>query len=131
MGRGVAFPVGLGLEGRYQSGKGNLPTDQGFGGGITNPQIELSGWNVLFHGPTVRQERNEHNLMRDFKDEVPGYLHNASIREALGGLKLARGASNIHANLRACYAKLIEMTLVGERELELLDAWIEDLGSVL
>jgi hypothetical protein len=25
---------------------------------------------------------------------------------------------------------LIEMSLVGERELELLDAWMEDLGSV-
>jgi hypothetical protein len=89
------------------------------------------GWNVLFHGPTVWQERNEHNLMRDFKDEVPGYLHNAAIREALGGLKLKPGASNIAASLRACYAKLVEMTLVDERELELLDAWIEDLGSVL
>jgi hypothetical protein len=89
------------------------------------------GWGVLFHGPTVRQERNEHNLMRDFKDEVPGYLHNASIREALGRLELKSGASNIPASLRACYAKLVEMTLVDGRELSLLDAWIEDLGSVL
>jgi hypothetical protein len=89
------------------------------------------GWSVLFHGPTVWQERNEHNLMRDFKDEVPGYLHNASIREALAGLELKAGASNITANMRACYAKLIEMNLVGERELELLDAWMEDFSSVL
>ena len=89
------------------------------------------GWSVLFHGPTVRQERNEHNLMRDFKDEVPGYLHNASIREALGRLELKPGASNIPASLRACYAKLVEMTLVDERELSLLDAWIEDLSSVM
>ena len=89
------------------------------------------GWGVLFHGPTVWQERNEHNLMRDFRDEVPGYLHNASIREALAGLRLKPGASNIGANVRACYAKLIEMNLVGEGEMELLDAWMEDLGSVV
>src|ERR1043165_4049113 len=89
-----------------------------------------NNWGVLFHEPTVWQERNEHNLMRDFKDEVPGYLHNASIREALGRLELRPGASNIPASLRACYAKLVEMTLVGERELELLDAWLEDLTAV-
>jgi hypothetical protein len=88
------------------------------------------GWSLLFHGPTVWQERNEHNLMRDFKDEVPGYLHNAEIREALNGLELKPGTSNIAASLRACYAKLVEMALVDERELTLLDAWIEDLGSV-
>jgi hypothetical protein len=89
------------------------------------------GWNLLFHGPTVWQERNEHNLMRDFRDEVPGYLHNASIREALDGLELKPGASNAAASLRACYSKLVEMTLVDERELTLLDAWIEDVGAVL
>jgi hypothetical protein len=88
------------------------------------------GWRVLFHGPTVRQERNEHNLMRDFKDEVPGYLNNSAIAEALGALKLKPGAENVAAGLRACYEKLVEMTLVDERELALLDAWIEDAGSV-
>lgn len=88
------------------------------------------GWSVLFHGPTVWQERNEHDLMRDFRDEVPGYLHNASIREALARLELRPGASNVPANMRACYAKLVEMNLVGESELELLDAWLEDLEAV-
>jgi hypothetical protein len=89
------------------------------------------GWRVLFHGPTVRQERNEHDLMRDFREEVPGYLNNSAIASALGALRLRPGAENIPASLRACYAKLVEMTLVDERELNLLDAWIEDVGSVL
>jgi hypothetical protein len=89
------------------------------------------GWRVLFHGPTVRQERNEHNLMRDFEDETPGYLHNSSVADELGRLELKTAASSVAANMRACYAKLVEMALVGERELELLDAWVEDLGSVL
>jgi hypothetical protein len=31
-----------------------------------------NNWGILFHEPTVSQERNEHNLMRDFKDEMPG-----------------------------------------------------------
>ena len=31
-----------------------------------------NNWSVLFDEPTVWQERNEHDLMRDFRDEVPG-----------------------------------------------------------
>ena len=37
-------------------------------------------WHILFHEPTVEQDRNEHALLKDFSDEVPGYLHNARNR---------------------------------------------------
>jgi hypothetical protein len=87
------------------------------------------GWGVLFHEPTVWQERNEHNLMRDFRDEVPGYLHNAAICEALAGLKLAPGSERLGENLLACYERLVEMSLVGREELPLLAAWLEDLDA--
>ena len=87
------------------------------------------GWGILFHEPTVWQERNEHNLMRDFRDEVPGYLHNAAIREALAGLRLAPGVERLGENLLVCYEKLVEMSLVGSEELPLLAAWLEDLAA--
>ena len=87
------------------------------------------GWGVLFHEPTVWQERNEHNLMRDFRDEVPGYLHNAAIAEALAGLKLAPGAERLGEGMLACYERLVEMALVGREELPLLAAWLEDLRA--
>lgn len=89
------------------------------------------GWGVLFHEPTVWQERNEHNLMRDFRDEVPGYLHNASICEALANLKLAPGPGRVAENMLTCYEKLVEMSLVGAQELPLLAAWFEDLGRAV
>ena len=85
------------------------------------------GWGVLFHEPTVWQERNEHNLMRDFRDEVPGYLHNAAICEALARIRLAPGAGRMGENMLACYEKLVGMSLVGAQELPLLAAWLEDL----
>ena len=88
-----------------------------------------NGWSILFHEPTVWQERNEHNLMRDFKDEVPGYLHNTAICEALAALNLKPGVAHLGANLRSCYEKLVEQRWVGEQELELLDAWIADLAA--
>jgi hypothetical protein len=87
-------------------------------------------WGVLFHEPTVWQERNEHNLMRDFKDEVPGYLNNAAICEALDKLALKPGVDNLEDNLRVCYEELVRMELVGRQELELVEAWISDLEEV-
>jgi hypothetical protein len=88
-----------------------------------------NGWSVLFHEPTVWQDRNEHDLMRDFRDEVPGYLHNSRIGEALGALPLKAGIPQLGENLRTCYQRLVEMSLIGEQELPLLDAWLEDLAA--
>jgi hypothetical protein len=86
-----------------------------------------NGWAVLFHEPTVRQERNEHNLLRDFRDEVPGYLNNAAICEALAGLDVRPGVERLGENLLVCYERLVGMGLVGREELPLLAAWLEDL----
>lgn len=88
-----------------------------------------NNWSVLFHEPTVWQERNEHNLMRDFRDEVPGYLHNTSICSALGQLTLRSGVANLGENLQICYEKLVSMELIDRKELELVSAWLEDLQS--
>ena len=87
-------------------------------------------WGILFHEPTVRQERNEHDLMRDFRDEVPGYLNNSHICEALGNLSLQPGTNNINDNLRVCYEKLVSIGVVVRQELDLLEAWISDLEDV-
>lgn len=88
-------------------------------------------WVILFHEPTVSQERNEHDLMRDFKDEVPGYLNNRSICEALGELRLEPGVERTGENLRACYEKLVSMDFIDRRELQLVEAWLSDLKRII
>ena len=87
-------------------------------------------WGILFHEATMRQERNEHDLMRDFRDEVPGYLHNTRICEALGNLSLQPGKDSIRDNLRSCYEKLVSIGVIERAELALLDAWIADLEDI-
>jgi len=87
-------------------------------------------WHILFHGPDVTQERNPHNLMRDFEDEIPGYLQNRAICEALAQLELKSGAAHIADNLRSCYIALVKRGWLADNELELLEAWLEDLQSV-
>lgn len=87
-----------------------------------------NSWHILYHAPTVRQVRNEHDLLRDFSDEIPGYLHNARIAAALEQLELQPGTEQIPENMRCCYRTLIAMNLVGEQELVLLDAWLHDIA---
>ncbi len=89
----------------------------------------LNNWALLFHEPNVWQERNEHNLMRDFREEVPGYLHNKSMCEALATLELKSGVEDIGNNLLACYEKLVSIELLDRRELNLVSAWLEDLSA--
>jgi len=90
----------------------------------------VNGWSVLFSEASVWQERNEHNLMRDFEDEIPGYLNNSKICLALERLNLKSGVEKIGDNLKTCYEKLVEMSIVGGEELPLIDAWNSDLKKI-
>lgn len=90
-----------------------------------------NGWHILFHGATVRQERNDHDLMRDFADEIPGYLHNYRIRKTLEDLPLRGGKPEIMNNIMACYAALVKLEVVASGELPLVEAWAVDLEGVL
>jgi len=88
------------------------------------------GWSVLYHESTVWQERNEHNLMKDFEDEIPGYSNNLNICKELQSLVLKPGKEHIYENLIVCYQKLIEINVVGKEEITLLNAWIADLSKM-
>ncbi len=89
-----------------------------------------NGWSVLFKGPDVFQKRNEHNLMRDFADEVPGYLNNRTIAARLGELKLEAGPENGGENLIRCYEEMVRLDLVPEKEIDLVRAWVQDLEGL-
>jgi len=87
------------------------------------------GTGVVFHAPEVWQDRNVHNLMRDFSDEIPGYEQNNQIAEILNGVSLQAGLENVAANLRACYQALIGEEIFPVKELPLLDAWLQDVAN--
>lgn len=86
------------------------------------------GEGVVFRSPTVYQERNEHNLLRDFEDEVPGYLHNDRIRQILTGLSLDGG--DLYRSVIVCYEALIKAGLIKEVEMSILRAWCEQAMAI-
>ncbi|MDP4623693.1 MAG: STELLO glycosyltransferase family protein [Akkermansiaceae bacterium] len=91
--------------------------------------LQARGMGVLFHSPTVWQDRNDHDLQKDFTDELPGYNHNAEMREALVSLRLDDSMTSV-AMLELCYQELIRRGWVGQGEEKLLTAWIADLAAM-
>lgn len=88
-------------------------------------------WHILYHSATVWQERNDHSLLTDFKDEIPGYLNNSTIAKELEKLTLSKATGSIYDNLVACYDCLISLKLIDPSEKALLQAWCDDIKSIL
>lgn len=86
-----------------------------------------NGWPLLFHEADLFQERNVHNLMKDFQDEVPGYLNNRRICEALDRVSLRPGAERLGENLLICYEALVRTGALDTAEISLVQAWTDDL----
>lgn len=87
----------------------------------------VNDWSILFHEPTVWQERNEHNLMKDFELEIDGYLQNERLCAALAECSLKAGVKNIPENLLVCYEALVNLSLIDPQELNLLQSWLYDM----
>jgi hypothetical protein len=85
-------------------------------------------YGVAFHAPEVFQDRNQHDTLRDFADEVPGYTRNREIGDILSGAQLSARETEISNNLRACYLALVKAGIFPSAELELLEAWLQDFG---
>ncbi len=88
------------------------------------------GGKLAFCEATMYQIRNEHSLIRDFADEVPGYLHNARIMEILTALPLSSAPSQCGDNLWACYRALVAAAIVPEEEMPLVEAWLTDVRAL-
>lgn len=84
------------------------------------------GEGVTFHSPSeVFQDRNEHDLLKDFEDEVSGYLNNDKIVEILSDLELKQGQEYVCENLLACYVALVENGILPQAEIDSVKTWIK------
>ena len=89
-----------------------------------------NGWFVLFHRATVYQERNAHDLMKDFAEEIPGYLQTENIQKVLSKIKIKKGLKNIPDAMRVSYEYLIKAGIFATQEMGILESWLKDIGHV-
>jgi hypothetical protein len=90
---------------------------------IASKLLEETDNNIMFTSPNVRQERNEHNLMSDFKSEVDMFLHNETILDILGEISLKETHSTKN-KLKQIYRKLYEKGIIRELDLKIQERWL-------
>lgn len=87
------------------------------------------GEGVVFHSATVVQTRNEHDLLKDFEQEVPGYLYNDKIRRVLEATKI--DGRDFCGSLVRCYETLVKSSVLPAVELTIVRKWAQVIGAVL
>ena len=90
---------------------------------IASKLLEETDNNIMFTSPNVRQERNEHNLISDFKSEVDMFLHNETILDILGEISLEETQSTKN-KLKQIYRKLYEKGIIRELDLTIQEKWL-------
>lgn len=96
-------------------------------GYVAQALLAKYGHSVLFTGPLMRQDRNVHDLMRDFVEELPFY------RDARRFVELADGvAHNLDPldTLVDCYEVLLRAGLIERSDVSLAQAWRADLRAM-
>lgn len=89
-----------------------------------------AGLHVAYHGRGVHQERNVHDLHRDFLQEIVGYERNREILEVLSALELSPSLNDMGDNLKQCYLALQGIEVVNDQELQLVEAWLRDVKTI-
>lgn len=84
---------------------------------------------LVYAGPMAFQDRNEHDLMKDFRDEIEGYVNYSRVVDALQHTKTSKGA-DVASDLVHLYEALVQVGAVTPAEFQVLDAWIADSKSL-
>ena len=87
--------------------------------------IWARGGVIGFNGATAVQDRNPHNLLQDFEQELPLYRQFQEMIDALSSVTYEGRAEDLHA----AYQALIKRNLVGAEELALVELWLEAIAS--
>lgn len=95
---------------------------------VAQPILWAAGLRLGFTTSTVRQERNEHDFLRDFESEIPCYLHSRDVVATV--LASVTPDLSIEENLERAYRSLADAGFVEEEESRLVDAWLADLRDV-
>ena len=89
--------------------------------------MEKMDLSLGFTSSTAYQNRNEHNLMQDFKSETSMYLSTNDVMSSL--CKITSKEFSIMKNLKLCYDSLEKMGITRLEESSRLDAWVSDLST--
>ena len=91
---------------------------------VAHAALTHHGYATSFHAATVLQNRNQHDLMRDFADETVGYLNNRRIGQLLIETLNGLPSESVGLTARALWMTLAQHGFVTDREIERFDGWL-------
>lgn len=95
---------------------------------IAQPIMWAAGYQLGFTRALVAQERNPHDLMKDFESELPVYRHAERVPEIVG--TVIRRDATVAENLTAAYSALQKEGIVGPEESAILTVWLSELANL-
>ncbi len=96
-------------------------------GYIAQRTLWAMGKRLAFCSASVFQDRNEHDLMEDFKDEIPCYTQ---VEDVVGILDSTPLTGESLLDLTTLYRAVGGAGIVEAKELECLDAWAVDVSKL-
>jgi len=81
---------------------------------------------LIFLSPSVYQERNAHNFMKDFSQELDLYLKTEDLVTALAQIKLT---GSVDKMLSDVYSLLVKNGFFKKEELLILREWVKQVGN--
>jgi hypothetical protein len=83
--------------------------------------------NLVFNYPvSYTKNRNKHDLLKDFKHELPLYLNTENLISVLDSISLSK---DLGKSLIKIYERLVKEEIVIKEELAQVKLWIEELGK--
>ena len=85
---------------------------------------------MMYSSPNVVQNRNEHDLIQDFKSEYEMYIHNESILEFIDQNiidkdKTTSNTKYIEYLIKCIYQNLLDKHVIKQLDMDILNKWLE------
>lgn len=89
---------------------------------ITNIVLKHTNNYMMYSSPNVIQNRNEHNLLQDFKSEYEMYIHNETILDFLEtNIETTSSPKELIVLL---YTNLLKHNIIQQKEMDILNKWM-------
>jgi len=99
---------------------------------VAQHSLWAHGHQVAVQPPTVRQYRNPHDLMDDFRQELEGYMSNKAIAKELGETLESMSSEDtrsMEASARLLWGRLVVIGILPRAEERILETWLITLSE--
>ena len=92
--------------------------------------LQANSSSVVFTGPLVKQIRNNHDLLLDFKEEINCYLQAEDIWRCLLAIETSSLTGNLSSAIFTVYENLVKASFTPIEEIPILKAWLNDIAKI-